>query len=123
MCDLYHSYGLKVIFHSDSDITAIVPDLIAAGVDAIGPVDVPAGMDLAALKAGFGSQLTFVGGIDLGILAAGTVEDVRRATRRALVDAGAGGGFVLGSSSEELYDSLPMENILAMWEVAHESKY
>jgi len=123
MCDLYHSYGLKVIFHSDGDITAIVPDLIAAGVDAIGPVDVPAGMDLAALKADFGSRLAFVGGIDLGVLAAGTAEDVRRVTRQALSDAGAGGGLILGSSSEELYDSLPMENILAMWEAARESEH
>jgi uroporphyrinogen decarboxylase len=116
ICDLYHAFGLKIIFHSDGDITPVVPDLIAAGVDALAPVDVPAGMNLAALKSEFGHQVGFVGGIDLGVLSAGTVDDVRRTTVQAISDAGPGGGFILGSSSEELYDALPPENIRTMFE-------
>ena len=34
--------------------------------------------------------------------------------------AGRGGGFILGSSSEELYETLPGENILAMWDTTME---
>jgi hypothetical protein len=120
MCDAYHGHGLKIIFHSDGDITPIVADLIAAGVDAIAPIDVPAGMDLAVLKATFGARVAFVGGIDLGVLASGSVDDVRRLTRHALRVAGPGGGFILGSSSEELYDVLPLANIMAMWETTLE---
>jgi hypothetical protein len=120
MCDVYHSYGLKIIFHSDGDIAPIVPDLIAAGVDALAPVDTPAGMDLAALKAEFGHQVGFVGGINLGVLASGSVDDVRRLTLEALSAAGPGGGFILGSSSEELYDALPPENIMTMFETTME---
>jgi len=120
ICDLYHAHGLKIIFHSDGDITPVVPDLIAAGVDALAPVDTPAGMDLAALKAEFGHQVGFVGGIDLGVLSAGTVDDVRQTTLRALAEAGPGGGFILGSSSEELYDVLPAENIRTMFETTWE---
>ena len=120
ICDLYHSRGLKVIFHSDGEITPIVPDLIAAGVDALAPVDTPAGMDIAALKAAFGQQVAFVGGVDIGVLASGSVEDVRRLTLQVLATAGPGGGLILGSSSEELYDTLPAENILAMFETAWE---
>ena len=120
ICDLYHSYGLKIIFHSDGDITPVVPDLIGAGVDALAPVDTPAGMDLAALKAEFGQEVGFVGGIDFGVLSAGTVDDVRETTRRAIAAVGPGGGFILGSSSEELYDALPPENIQAMFETTWE---
>jgi hypothetical protein len=116
ICDLYHSYDLKMIFHSDGYITPVVPDLIATEVDALGPIDTPAGMNLAALKAEFGHQVAFVGGIDFAVLSAGSVDDVRRTTLQALADAGPGGGFILGSSSEELYDALPAENIRAMWE-------
>lgn len=118
MCDVYHSQGFKIIFHSDGDITPVVSDLIEAGVDAIAPIDIPAGMDLGRLKERFGKRVGFVGGIDLEVLTRGTVEDVRRLTRHALRVAGPGGGFVLGSSSEELYDVLPQENIIAMWETA-----
>lgn len=120
ICDMYHSYGLKVIFHSDGDIAPVVPDLIAAGVDALAPIDTPAGMDLALLKAEYGRQVGFVGGIDLDILSHGNVDDVRQITLQALADAGPGGGFILGSSSEELYEALPAENIHTMIETTHD---
>ncbi|MCJ7735936.1 MAG: hypothetical protein MUQ10_01305 [Anaerolineae bacterium] len=120
ICDLYHSCDLKIIFHSDGDITSVIPDLIAAGVDALAPVDTPAGMDLAQLKADFGDHVGFVGGIDFNVLSHGSVDDVRQTTLQALADAGPGGGFVLGSSSEELYEALPEENIRTMFETTWE---
>ena len=115
-----HSFGLKNIFHSDGDIYTIIPELIQSGVDALAPIDTGAGLDLAALKAEFGHQVSFVGGIDLGLLSSGTPAEVRGATLRALQAAGPGGGFVLGSSSEEIYDTVPEENILSMWDTTRE---
>jgi uroporphyrinogen decarboxylase len=120
ICELYHGYGLKVIFHSDGFIRPIIPDLLGAGVDALAPIETSAGMDLADLKAEFGDRVAFVGGVDLGVLTSGTVEEVRALTRRALAAAGRGGGFILGSSSEELYDAVPAENIIAMFETTWE---
>lgn len=119
-CDSMHNQGLKVIFHSDGLISQVVPDLIAAGVDALAPIDTVAGMHLEQLKKDFGDKVAFVGGIDLGLLSAGSVEDVRKAVLYALKVAGQGGGLVVGSSSEELYDKLPFENVLAMFETVHE---
>ncbi len=115
ICGLYHSYGLKVIFHSDGFIGSILPDLVNAGVDAIAPVDTSAGMDLAELRQAYGHQLSFVGGIDVEtILRAPSPETVREMTRQVIRRAGSGGGVILGASSEELFDTLPLENILAM---------
>jgi len=54
ICDMYHSYGLKVIFHSDGDIAPVVPDLIAAGVDALAPIDTPVNTKVA-LRSQLGS--------------------------------------------------------------------
>jgi Uroporphyrinogen decarboxylase (URO-D) len=122
-CDVFHGYGLKVIFHSDGYLRPVVPELIAAGVDAIAPVETGSGpgMDLASLKAAFGKQVAFCGGLDVQeVLQAGTTDDVRRATLQALAAAGPGGGLILGSSSEELFNNLPVENIIAMWETTHE---
>jgi hypothetical protein len=121
ICNLYHSYQLKVIFHSDGYITPIIPELIDAGVDAIAPVDTLAGMDLGDLKQAYGDKLSFVGGIDVeNILRNGSVADVRHDVLEALRLAGPGGGLILGSSSEELFDNLPLENILALIETTHE---
>jgi len=117
---ILHSFGLKNIFHSDGNIYPIIPELIQAGADALAPIDTGAGLALAKLKAEFGNQVAFVGGIDLGMISADRPAEVREATLRALKTAGPGGGFVLGSSSEELYETLPEENILAMWDTARE---
>ncbi len=122
-CDLFHGYGLKVIFHSDGYLLPVIPDLIGAGVDAIAPVETGSGlgMDLASLKAEFGSQVALCGGIDVQeVLQAGTPDDVRQATLQALAAAGPGGGLILGSSSEELFDSIPAANIITMWETTQE---
>ncbi len=116
-----HAFGLKVIFHSDGDITPIVPNLIAAGADALAPIDTAAGMDLAKLKEHYGDRVSFCGGIDIGLINSATPDEVRQATLQAIQTAGRGGGYILGSSSEELYETLPGENILAMWETVLES--
>ena len=121
ICALYHSFGFKVIFHSDGYIRPMIPDLIAAGVDALAPIETGSGLDLGDLKAEFGGQVALCGGLDVGqVLRFGSVDDVRRATLRALDAAGRGGGLILGSSSEELFESLPAENIIAMWETTRE---
>jgi len=50
------------------------------------------------------------------VLTSGSVEEARALTLRALEAAARGGGFILGSSSEELYDAVPAANIIAMFE-------
>lgn len=121
MCSLYHSLGLKVIYHSDGYIRPVIPDLIDAGVDAIAPVEIVSGLDLRELKDLFGKKIAFVGGLDMGILCFGDAEQVRRTTIETLRIMAPGGGFILGSDSEELIDAIPVENVLAMHETAKES--
>jgi uroporphyrinogen decarboxylase len=121
ICSLYHGYQLKVIFHSDGFISSIIPDLIRAGVDAIAPIDTAAGMDLVTLKQAFGRRLCFVGGVDVEtILRTGSPTSVREKTIQLIQQAGLDGGLILGASSEELFDTLPLENILAMHETVRE---
>ena len=58
--DLVHSYGKDVWIHSCGNVERIIPSLIEMGVDVLNPVQ-PEAMDLAMLKARFGSRLTFWG--------------------------------------------------------------
>lgn len=122
ICNLYHSYQLKVIFHSDGNINSIIPELIQVGVDAIAPIDTAAGMDLASLKETYGKQLCLVGGVDVEtILRNGSPASVREATQRLIHQAGESGGLILGSSSEEIFEALPLENVLAMHATVRET--
>lgn len=58
-------YGLKVIHHSCGSIHDIIPDLIEMGVDAIHPIQaLAAKMEPERLKADFGNEVSFCGGVD-----------------------------------------------------------
>ena len=68
LTDFFHGRGVKVIVYSGGDIRLLVPDLVASGVDCIGPLEAAAGMDLRVLKLNFGADLAFLGGIDRRVL-------------------------------------------------------
>ncbi|MHB0875791.1 MAG: uroporphyrinogen decarboxylase family protein [Anaerolineae bacterium] len=115
VCEVCHGFGIKVLLHTDGELTSILPDLVATGIDALHPIDTGAGMDLRTVKDAYGDRLVLVGGIDGNItLPMGTPEQVRQETLAALATGAPGGGYIAASSSAELFDSMPLENILAM---------
>jgi uroporphyrinogen decarboxylase len=59
-----HRKGLKVSYHSCGNINTIIPDLVALGVDMLDPLEVKAGMNPLQIKADYGHQLAFHGGLD-----------------------------------------------------------
>ncbi len=73
----FHKRGMPVIFHSDGDIRPVIPDLINAGVDAINPMETRAGMDVRELAPQYGDRLSFVGNIDVTVLATNDREKIR----------------------------------------------
>ncbi len=113
--------GLKVMLHSCGSVSKLIPSLIELGMDALDPVQVRAAdMEPEKLKAEFGGSITFHGGLDTQhILPFGTVEEVRAEARRLIDIFGRGGGYILAPSQEFLPD-IPLENIIAMYEVGRE---
>jgi uroporphyrinogen decarboxylase len=112
----------KVGLHSCGAIRPLIPDLIEIGLDVLNPVQVSAaGMDSAALKRDFGSELTFWGGgVDTQrVLWAGSPQEVRDEVRRRLDDFMPGGGFVF-TAVHNIQAGVPPENILAMRETLRE---
>jgi hypothetical protein len=110
-----HARGKKAMFHSDGNLNAIMDGLVAAGIDALNPVEVSAGMDLADLHRRY-PQLVFAGGIDVtNLLPFGTAHQVRDAVVRAIEETE---GKILVGSSTEVFDAVPLENFLAMREAA-----
>ena len=116
-CDLIHSHGLKVFYHSDGAARPIIPELIDCGVDILNPIQhICPGMDRKELKAAFGDRLIFHGGVEnQHVLPHGSPEDVRKETRTCLETLGAGGGY-LPCSCHNVQAGTPVENVLAMIE-------
>jgi len=120
MCRPLRAAGIKVIYHSDGDVTPIVDDLIEAGIDGLNPIEPIAGMDIAFLKRKYWRRLILVGNVDCSqVLPLGTPQDVERAVKECLRAAAPGGGHFIGSSSE-VTPSTPLENVLAFYRAIHE---
>jgi uroporphyrinogen decarboxylase len=79
--NLIHAAGKFAFFHSDGHISAIYPDLIEIGVDAVNSQLFS--MDIEALGRLYKGKITFWGEIDRQhILPFGSVDEVRAAVRR-----------------------------------------
>jgi uroporphyrinogen decarboxylase len=77
-------------------------------------------MDPAELKAAFGEQVTFSGGIDeQQILPMGTAEEVRNEVFRMCDIMAKKGGYFLGST-HNFQEDIPTENIVTMYEAGME---
>ncbi len=112
--------GIRVVFHSDGDVTEILPTLIEMGIAAVNPLEVAAGMDLATVKRQFGKDLTLIGGVDCSdLLPRRRPAQIRDEVRRVLDIGAPGGGFVIGDTSQITPDT-PVENVLAFYETVHE---
>jgi hypothetical protein len=110
-----HARGLKAMYHSDGNLNAIMDGLVEAGIDALNPIEVSAGMDLGDLHRRY-PQLVFAGGIDVShLLPYGTPEQIRDATVKAIEETA---GRILVGSSTEVFSAVPLENFLAMREAA-----
>ena len=115
---LAHSYGVKVVYHSCGAIVDAIPLLIAAGVDVIHPIQAKAvGMQPENLKAKFGGQVAFCGGVDTQeLLPHGTADDVKAKVRelREIFPT----GLIVSPSHEALQEDVPPENVKALFDEA-----
>jgi len=97
------------------EISALETDL-----SSVEPLEPPpmGDCDLRELKQKFGHKLALKGNLHTtDVMLYGTVEKVKEACKRAIDDAGEGGGFVLSSADQTPRDT-PDANIIAMKEVA-----
>jgi len=118
--DLCHEFGVKVFHHDDGSCRPFLPLLVEMGIDILNPIQWTCpGMDMAELKAEFGSKICFHGAIEnQRILPFGTPEEVRAEVRHC-IDALAsdGTGYIL-APCHNLQVNTPVENIIAMYDEA-----
>jgi uroporphyrinogen decarboxylase len=115
----------KIWYHTCGDCTEYIPDLIEMGIDALNPVQISApGMDPKKLKEKWGQEIVFWGGgIDSQhVLPFATPEQVRQEVRRNVEIFKPGGGYVF-NNVHNIQAGVPPENIVAMYEAAHECAF
>jgi uroporphyrinogen decarboxylase len=119
--DLAHQAGAYVFYHSDGAVRTILPDMIAAGIDVLNPIQWRCkGMERKELKRDFGSQVIFHGGVDNQYtLAFGSIDEVRQEVIEDIRLLGVGGGYVL-APCHNIQPVSPPENIVTMYETGLE---
>jgi uroporphyrinogen decarboxylase len=121
LIDLAHQAGVYVFHHDDGNCRRIIPDMVAAGIDILNPIQwrIP-GMEREALKREFGDRLVFHGAMDnQQTLPFGSTKDVRREVLDNLNILGWGGGYIL-APCHNIQPITPVENIIVMYESGYE---
>ena len=109
------SPDIAIWYHSDGDISAIVPELIEIGVTILNPLQ-PECMDVVALKRRYGSRLVFDGTIGTQTtMPFGSPQEVRRTVMDRRRTLGKDGALIL-SPTHVLEPEVPEENVDAFCE-------
>jgi len=113
---------LFVFLHSDGNIRKLIPDLIEIGIDILNPVQISAkDMIPKELKKEFGKDIVFWGaGADTQhVLPFTSPEEVQQHVKELIDIFAPGGGYVF-TQIHNIQANVPPENIVAMWDTAHE---
>jgi uroporphyrinogen decarboxylase len=103
---------LYFFFHSDGVVWQLMEDFIAAGVDALHPID-PTCMDILEVKKKYGERLTLIGNVSNEMLMNGTTTDITNRTKELISTLAPGGGYCL-SSGNSVPDWARLDNYKAM---------
>lgn len=119
--DFIHNQGAYAFHHNDGSIRRILPDMIAAGIDILNPIQWRSkNMDRRQLKEDFGRQVVLHGAMDnQHTLPFGSESDVRDEVLDNLQILGAGGGYIL-APCHNIQPITPLGNILVMYETGYE---
>jgi len=100
MVKAYKDAGARfVMHHSDGNVLPLLDMWVDAGIDAINPMEYRSGMDAVKIREEYGAKLILIGGLDnCGILPRGDRREVRDHVLH-LLEAGRGGGYVIGPHS------------------------
>jgi len=118
--DCAKEFGLYTFLHSCGAVSKALPEIIAAGIDGLHPIQALAkGMDAESLARDYKDKLAFIGGVDTQVLLVnGAPNEIKAEVRR--IKSLLGPNFFVSPSHEAIMPDVPPENIAAMAEAAHE---
>jgi uroporphyrinogen decarboxylase len=119
--DLIKAHGAVAMHHTCGSVIDLIPEMIACRLDVLQSIQPEAaGMSLSDLKARFGAELCFHGGISIQrTMPFGSPESVRAAVRDLAAVAKPGGGYIFGTAHNVQADT-SLENVQALLDAYHE---
>jgi uroporphyrinogen decarboxylase len=121
--------GVPVFYHSDGDISAVLPLIVEAGFDGLQCIEPTAGMDIFKIKRQYGQDLCLMGNVDPALLSDSisqsesrkSHDNIRHAVTNLLSFAGEDGGFIFGTSSG-LYSGMNPELVHFMYNIVADAE-
>jgi len=109
--DWAHDHGIVSQLHSCGNLNALLPDIVATGVDALNPIEIKAGMDVIKLKKEYGDKLLLRGGINA--VNWDNTEIILAEINEKIPVLKENGGFIF-SSDHSIPNSVSFENMTAI---------
>jgi len=113
LADACHKHNKPFLFHSCGFVDTLMEDLIEfVGIDGFHSFQ-DSIMPIEEVYKKYGDRISILGGVDVGLLARGTPEQVRTRCRQILDTCGPNGGFAIGSGNS-VTNYCKIENYYAM---------
>ncbi len=110
--------GVKVIFHSDGNLMPILDQILEIGPDILQSIDPLAGMDIAEVKRRTYGKIALMGNVQCDFLQEGPFEKIAESAEYAIQNGSPGGGYIY-SSSNTIFQGLPLKNYEFMVDYLH----
>jgi uroporphyrinogen decarboxylase len=107
-CQHFAADGIQTMLHSDGDVRTLIPHFLEAGFSCLHPLEAKAGLDVAALKAEYGSSLVCFGNIDARRLA-GSKSEIQEEVH-SKVEAGKKDGGYIFHTDHSVPNDVSFEN-------------
>lgn len=119
VCDELHRYcpEVRIYCHICGNVMPILEDLIATGLDCIGPLDPLGNFTCAEARAAVGNRIALMGGVNTLSFINASPEELIEEARVCIEGSARQGGYILGSGCV-VPRSAPRENLLALAEAA-----
>jgi hypothetical protein len=119
VCTELHRYDpdARIYCHICGNVLPIAEDLVATGLDCIGPLDPLGGMSPGDVRHRVGNDIALMGGVDTQSFVNGSPDDVRMEASACIEKAGRDGAFILGSGCV-IPRGASRENLVALVEAA-----
>jgi uroporphyrinogen decarboxylase len=97
LADWAHAHGMKLIYHTDGNVNAVIDLWIEAGFDCFQPIEAKAGMDIRRLAPKYGDRLAFFGNIDVMLMASNDLERIEQEIKSKFAAGMATKGYIYHS--------------------------
>ena len=114
--EMIHKRGGRTMFHTDGDISELIPLYIEEGLDLLQGLEPAAGVDIIALNEKYGDKIAWNGNIDVSrFLWTGSPEEVSFKNLNGLCKVYSQVDSLVFGSCTDIMDFHPIDNIESMY--------